>query len=203
MRPVAPLPPTADEPAAQAYVAKLSRACAPILTRPIGIESSEPIRMATFWIAHLAQVEFDATVREDLARRFGPAIADDDAAREALALWRSVAAWHEHYRTRAPRYALRHLMSDLSEDAYCASWHDDTEFALWELIQGERDAWMNLSAADPRIAELRRLHEETGGWWRHNDTFNGGWGAREFVETERWRQLYALTVDRRITRSSP
>lgn len=190
-----PLPLDADEPNAQAYCARLARACAPILTRPIGIHSSEPIRQARFWSAWLGRVEFDAATREDHAHRFGEMIADEGAARQALALWRGVEVWHEAYRTRAPRYALRHLMSDLSEDAYCANWHFDTEYALWELIQGERDAWMRLSADDPQIAELRRLHEATDGWWRHNDLLEGGLGAREFVSTELWRNIYVATVD--------
>ncbi len=189
-----PLPLDSDEPAAQAYCARLARACAPILTRPTGIRSSEPIRQAHFWLDYVGRVEYDAATRED-ARRFGEIIADEGAARQALALWRSVEAWHEAYRTRAPPYALRHLMSDLSEDACCANWHFDTEYALWELVQGERDAWMRLSADDPQIAELRRLHEGTDGWWRHNDLLDGGLGAREFVATEDWRKIYAANVD--------
>lgn len=192
-----PLSLDADEPTAQHYVEQLSRACEAIVTRPLQAGSLEPVRAADLWIAQLARVELDAATRVDLARRFGPGIADEKAARQALALWRSVESWHEGFRARTPRYALRHLMSDLSEDAYCASWHPDTEFALWELIHGGRHAWMRLSGNDPRIAELRRLHEATGGWWRHNDDLDDGWGATEFVPTPDWRKIYALTVRNR------
>lgn len=189
-----PLSLDADEPTAQHYVEQLSRACVAIVIRPIRTGALEPIRIADLWIAQLARVELDAITRKDLDRRFGPGIADEKAARQALALWRSVESWHEAFRARTPRYALRHLMSDLSEEAYCASWHFDTEFALWELIQGDRDAWMRLSGNDPRIAELRRLHEETGGWWRYNDDLDDGWGAPEFIATDHWRDIYALNV---------
>lgn len=63
-----------------------------------------------------------------------------------------------------------------------ASWHFDTEFALWELIQGDHDAWMRLSENDPRIAELHSLHEATRSWWRLNDDPDNGWGAKPEME---------------------
>jgi len=94
-----------------------------------------------------------------------------------------------------PRHALRELMSELSEDAYCAAWHPDTEYRLWEILKGERSAWMALAVADQRIAELRRLHLATGGWWRWNPELDGGWGDQEFVSAADWERLYAATVD--------
>ncbi len=94
-----------------------------------------------------------------------------------------------------PRDALRELMSELSEDAYCASWHPDTEYRLWEILKGERDAWMRLDAKDPRIVTLRRLRAATGGWWRWNPALDDGWGDPEFVPTETWQQIYAATVN--------
>lgn len=95
------------------------------------------------------------------------------------------------------RIALRVLMSELSEDAYCAGWHIDTEYRLWEMLVGERRRWMGLSVDDPRIEELRRLHVATGGWWRFNPELNDGCGDQEFVATEAWGQLYVRTVNDR------
>ena len=91
------------------------------------------------------------------------------------------------------RAALRELMSELSEDACCASWHLDTEYRLWELLQGKRPGWMALSADDPRLVELRRLHELTGGWWWWNIT--DGLGEKEFLPTAAWEETYARMVD--------
>jgi hypothetical protein len=96
-----------------------------------------------------------------------------------------------------PRAALRALMSELSEDAYCASWHYDTEYRLWEILQGRRSGWMALAGDDPRIAELRRLHALTGGWWWLNPARGDGLGEKEFLPTAAWEDTYARMVDDR------
>ncbi len=93
------------------------------------------------------------------------------------------------------RLALRDLMSELSEEAYCAGWHYDTEYRLWEILIGVCDKWMRLDANDARIAELRRLHGETGGWWRWNPDLDEGRGDNEFLPTPAWEQLYAATAE--------
>jgi hypothetical protein len=93
------------------------------------------------------------------------------------------------------RAALRELMSELSEEAYCASWHYDTEYRLWEILQGQRTGWAGLAANDPRIAELRRLHELTGGWWWWNPARGAGLGEKEFLPTAAWKDTYARMID--------
>jgi hypothetical protein len=62
---------------------------------------------------------------------------------------------------------------------------------------GDRESWMRLDKSDPRLGELRHLHEATGGWWWRNDKLNGGWGGKEFLPTEEWEKVYALCVDDR------
>jgi hypothetical protein len=93
------------------------------------------------------------------------------------------------------RIALRELMSELSEEACCASWHYDTEYRLWELLQERRSSWMVLAADDSRVAELRRLHELTGGWWWWNPKCGDFLGEKEFLATAAWEAIYAATVD--------
>jgi hypothetical protein len=93
------------------------------------------------------------------------------------------------------RIALRELMSELSEEACCAGWHYDTEYRLWEMLKHGRGGWLALSADDPRLAELRRLHELTGGWWRWNPDRGNFLGEKEFVSTAAWETIYAGTVD--------
>jgi hypothetical protein len=29
-----------------------------------------------------------------------------------------------------------------SVEAYCASWHHDTQYGFWEILKGKRAAWM-------------------------------------------------------------
>jgi hypothetical protein len=91
--------------------------------------------------------------------------------------------------------ALRELMSELSEEACCASWHLDTEYRLWEMLHGRRTSWLALPAFDPRLVELRRLHELTGGWWWWNPTRGGGLGEKEFLATAAWEDTYTCMVD--------
>jgi hypothetical protein len=93
------------------------------------------------------------------------------------------------------RQALRDLMSELSEDACCASWHYDTEYRLWELLKHGRGGWMALGENDPRLAELRRLHELTGGWWWWNPNRGDFLGEKEFLLTAAWEGTYARLVD--------
>ena len=95
------------------------------------------------------------------------------------------------------RHALRELMSELSKDAYCAAWHYDTEYRLWEILKHGRRGWMALSADDPRISELRRRHEVIGGWWWLNPVLGDGddLGEKEFVTAAAWEAIYARMVD--------
>lgn len=190
-----PIDPASDESAATAYAARLSVACAPILKTAPGCDLLEPIDQARVWQIYLGNVELDDETRADLAQRFGQKIRDDAAARQALALWRSVEAWHAAHIRRDPRYALRCLMSDLSEEATCASWHYDTEFALWELLTGARTSWMRLGKSDSRIIDLRRLHEKTGGWYCFDEAADGGWGQKIFVDTQTWLSIYWAAID--------
>jgi hypothetical protein len=93
------------------------------------------------------------------------------------------------------RAALRQAMSELSEQAHGAGWHFDTGYALWQILIGARVAWMRLGGDDSPLAELRRLHEAVGGWWRWNAEPDGGWGDTEFVTTATWQDIDARTVD--------
>jgi hypothetical protein len=190
-----PLPLSADEITAIAHAARLTDACEPILIEPLRAQHPEPRSQARIWLVHLEIVEFDPAIRAEFDAKFGPRFSDHDAARQAIPLWRSIECWHHAHCGRNPRYAQRHLMSDLSEEAYCASWHYDTEFRLWELITGARDAWMCLDNTDPRLRELTRLHNETGGWWWRNDALDGGWGKLEFLPTDQWERVYTLRLN--------
>lgn len=192
-----PLSLTANEHIANAYAAKLAEACAPILHKPLVSGHDDAEALARLWLLYLRQIDFDPAQRQEMFDKFGQGVRDEEAASRAIALWERVQDWHTAELARNPRFAMRRLMSDLSEEAYCASWHFDTEYCLWEMLNGERESWMRLDKSDPRLDELRRLHEATGGWWWRNDKLNGGWGEKEFLLTEEWEKVYALCVDDR------
>ena|SRR6266508_2586202 len=55
---------------------------------------------------------------------------------------------------------LQRLMSDISEETWCAGWLSDLEYLLWDVVVGERPDW-----CDPEIPkQLRFLSDRCGGW---------------------------------------
>jgi hypothetical protein len=84
------------------------------------------------------------------------------------------------------REALLQLMSDISEDCWCAGWLLDLEFFLWEAITtGKSDFGWGLS--EPELARLKHLHQMAGGWWIWAEDEK----TNRFVPTEEWLALYA------------
>jgi hypothetical protein len=191
----------ATEAEASVYATALAEACLPIMERPVSVPLCDLASMARGWLLYLERVADNPAARQAMLEKFGQGVRDDEAALRAVPLWQRVEAWHAAERARNPRFALRELMSELSEDAYCAGWHVDTEYSLWETLQGRRSAWMRLDGSDPRLGELRRLHLETGGWWWMSPKLDGGWGDLEFLPTETWEQVYAAMVDDKERRS--
>lgn len=81
---------------------------------------------------------------------------------------------------------LRDCMSDISEDRYCAGWLSDLEFTLWgAVVDGEPFQFGMGRVESSDIAELRRLSEKCGGWWRFDDEH-----GEVFVPIDEWRGRY-------------
>jgi hypothetical protein len=62
--------------------------------------------------------------------------------------------------------ALYALMSDISEDCWCAGWMMGTEYVLWDMAANPAGSldW-GQSTVDPRqLADLREMSQEIGGW---------------------------------------
>jgi len=55
-------------------------------------------------------------------------------------------------------------MSDISEDSWCAGWLSGNEYALWEILHGDRHeyGWGDVLYED--LEELRILSEHARGW---------------------------------------
>ena len=82
---------------------------------------------------------------------------------------------------------LRSLMSDLSEDCWCAEWLDGCETALWAFVTEGPGGW-GLGTVDQRgVDELRDLSDKAGGWWVWNDALDGN----VFVPRAEWLARYA------------
>ena len=77
---------------------------------------------------------------------------------------------------------LARVMSDISEDVWCAGWLTEVEYILWDAIARERPDW----CVREEIEQLKFLSERCGGWivW---DKERG----RRFVRMEDWLDRYA------------
>lgn len=79
---------------------------------------------------------------------------------------------------------LHDLMSKISEDYYFAGWLNDLEFSLWSMIRGGDRRFGFGEVTDGEVAELKRLHEKTGGWWRYEERV-----GEVFVPTAEWIEI--------------
>lgn len=92
---------------------------------------------------------------------------------------------------------LAELMSDISEDCWCAGWLSCNEYSLWGMVTNpaaERRYGFS-RVEDDQVAELKALSERTGGWiiyW--DDSFDpkatlAEWGER-FIPMADWLKLW-------------
>ena len=60
---------------------------------------------------------------------------------------------------------LAELMSEISEDHYCAGWLDGLEYELWGIVSGARDNSFGFGPIERwKIKRLKALAAATGGW---------------------------------------
>jgi hypothetical protein len=71
---------------------------------------------------------------------------------------------------------MRNKMSDLSEEASCASWHFDTEYCLWGLLRDARDNGMRPNKSEWRIglAKPARRNPHALDHWKLRLAMTGG-----------------------------
>ena len=81
---------------------------------------------------------------------------------------------------------LADYMSDLSEEAYCASWLGNLEYALWDIVRGGSRDFGRTEFAEHQIDRLKELSAACNGWivW---DEKNGP----KHVPMNEWLQMYA------------
>jgi hypothetical protein len=83
------------------------------------------------------------------------------------------------------------LMSDISEECYCAGWMAGLEFAIWRALK-DGNLWYGQSEMDKeKLLRIKELSEETGGWivWWDEENEEGlcieEWGER-FMPMDEW-----------------
>jgi hypothetical protein len=67
--------------------------------------------------------------------------------------------------------ALYKLMSEISEDCYCAGWMHGNEYTLWKMVAdpAANRKYGQSGLSDEQLADLRAIAAETGGWIRWRD----------------------------------
>ncbi len=79
------------------------------------------------------------------------------------------------------------LMSEISEDAYCASWEMGAEYAIWDVVQETSSDWRWKSSISPdQMIMLRELSAELDGWLVYDESSENG--VRR-VPINEWRRL--------------
>lgn len=80
---------------------------------------------------------------------------------------------------------LQSLMSEISEEYYCAGWLIGLEEILWTMLTGGRREFGMGVVTEDEIAQLRQLSEQSGGWWHYVDG-----DGETFITLEDWKRKY-------------
>ena len=84
---------------------------------------------------------------------------------------------------------LTDYMSELSEEAYFASWMDGLEFALWRaVLEGPRQ-YGRLDITPEHIVRLRELSDSCGGWIYFDESTE-----QTFIPASNWDKMYSERI---------
>jgi hypothetical protein len=87
----------------------------------------------------------------------------------------------------ATQRRLAECMSELSEEAYCAGWMLELEYALWEALVDGRSEYGRLELTDEHRSRLRQLSDECGGWVVFDEVTEETW-----LPTAEWQARFGL-----------
>jgi hypothetical protein len=89
--------------------------------------------------------------------------------------------------------ALAIAISAVSEAAYCASWMDGLEYALWHLMTTDQVAYGRSRIKNEEKDKLRQFSEKCGGWiiWDEKR-------EQVFVPRKEWELLFQSGIKKRL-----
>jgi len=86
---------------------------------------------------------------------------------------------------------LKRVMSDLSEEYFCAQWPVGNEYRLWADLTGEMVCGRRgFGITDEEKAELRLVHEIAGGWIAWSEKA----GVIAFLSDSEWLEHLQLAT---------
>ena len=82
------------------------------------------------------------------------------------------------------------LMSEISEDCYCAVWMNGNEFVIWRALQGGDRTYGQGEIEQAMLEQCRQLATEIGGWivWPDNE-------GERFMPMDQWLAKYAANTE--------
>ncbi|MBI4784504.1 MAG: hypothetical protein HY785_24780 [Oscillatoriophycideae cyanobacterium NC_groundwater_1537_Pr4_S-0.65um_50_18] len=75
------------------------------------------------------------------------------------------------------------MMSDISEEAWCAGWKHGCEYDIWKIAIGEKTTFGQWDIPPEIAAKLKRLASECRGWWCWDD-------GPVFVSLSDWQRKF-------------
>ena len=88
--------------------------------------------------------------------------------------------------TNSPAWLeLVEAISEISEEAYAASWMKDVEYDLWERVEHGPGQYGRLRVTYDHIRKLEELARKCGGWVRFDPE-----AGEVFVSLADWKRMY-------------
>ena len=95
----------------------------------------------------------------------------------------------------AARQYMLSLMSEISEECYCAGWEGGLEFSLWSLITDDLESGFgqcDRGDIQSHLDMIKLLSDRLGGWWIWNPDDDCDWAkVNTWVPLEEWKVTYA------------
>lgn len=81
---------------------------------------------------------------------------------------------------------LAYMMSEISEDCWCAGWIAGLEFSLWEMVsRGETREWGQSMITRDELSKLKAESDKIGGWIAWDKAV-----GERFLPTDEWIRLF-------------
>ena len=92
---------------------------------------------------------------------------------------------------------LPELISEISEEAFCAGWQGDIEYYLWDCLISERRDVGQVTLSEDQVDRLRRLSRAIGGWFYFTLTVH----APTFVTMSDWEVRFERWTEEEAERA--
>jgi hypothetical protein len=88
--------------------------------------------------------------------------------------------------------ALYELMSDISEECYCAGWMSGNEYSLWRIVSDPNASrrYGQGEVTEQQVTDMRTMADSCGGWIRWHDDED-----EPNLDADEWGPRFELLAD--------